>query len=71
MNKVEKYVDVKELELNSITLPICDGIVTNLNLKLIINYLDIFYNSLKYNYGKLIISGILLSDKLKLLDNLK
>jgi ribosomal protein L11 methyltransferase len=69
LNKVENIVEVKELDLNDFTLPVCDGISANLNFELNMKYMIDFYNSLKIRDGSLIISGILSENKNELLEN--
>lgn len=56
-------IDLVLAEIDSLEMPKADGIAANINLHIILEYLEAFYNSLKENKGVLLVSGILVYHK--------
>ena len=67
LNSVESIINVAESDIDDYAFPTCNGIAANLYANLILSSLDKFYNSLKENKGKLLVSGILVYDEAEII----
>jgi ribosomal protein L11 methyltransferase len=71
MNNVSDFIEVAISDLSNCQFPESDGIAANLNFHLIIELMQQFYNSLSSRRGILLVSGILITSKIEVIDKAK
>jgi ribosomal protein L11 methyltransferase len=62
LNNCQEKIELKDSDIDSIDLPLSDGIAANININILINSFRKFKEALKDNNSDLIVSGILKYD---------